>query len=988
MTTPAAPVDRFRRLEEIFHGAIELPPERRGAFLDGACGSDARLRAEVEAMLEVDESGATLAPAVGGEARLLAESIVEAPPPLATGARLGRYEIVGPLGAGGMGEVWRARDSRLGREVAIKVLPRRLTADPAALQRFEREARAVASLSHPNILALHEFERDGETLYAVTELLEGETLRERLAKGPATARKTREWGAQIAQALAAAHDHGIVHRDVKPENLFLTRSGVVKLLDFGIVRLQTPLAAGGRESLKTGTGLVIGTLGYMAPEQLRGETIDARADVFALGGVLYELLTGERPFEAGSIGKTVSAILYHDPPRLETLAETVSPELVRIVRRCLEKRPDHRFQNAHDLAFALAGGESAPHITTAPTMAIAAAAGERRAATPAARRRRLAALVAGGLATAAALVLLGWLAAPPASAPKLRPLSYSGQDWGAAVSPDGRVVAFVSRRDGEPRIWLRSLATGEEAALTSGPDEAPRFSPDGAGLLFARHEEGGSSLYRVPVLGGEPRLVVRGATEGDWSPDGKRVCFVRHRLGRGSMLGVAGADGGDETVVLTRSDVVGLATPRWAPRGERIAVVISGALPGLPDQLWIVDAGDHDRRQVVPTQPGGIISAPAWLRGGRGIVYAQAEQVSMFNAASRLVVQGLPRGRPRVLLSYPNLTRSVDLLANGGVVLDVISRRAHLREVAIAGDRAATQPGPLADAEPRWVSRGDVIDRQPVYSPDGRRVVFSSSRGGNLDLWAFERASGALHRLTDDPATDWDPVFTPDGRRLLWSSNRSGTFEIWSAAADGTGARQLTRDGHGAENPTVSRDGWVVYAGGSPQQYGIWRMRLDGSRASLVMRRDLINHPEVSPDGRVVAYHQTNRGAVEVRLVRVEDGEPVGKPLLLRGSSVARSTVLALNPTSVGRLRWQRDGRAVLVVTVDDEGHTGVSVAPLGADGGFAGTLRPLAGFGHELQPESLGLAPDGTALTVSIPDFTMSLLAVERLPGVERSGG
>ncbi|HXT50661.1 MAG TPA: serine/threonine-protein kinase, partial [Thermoanaerobaculia bacterium] len=229
---------------------------------------------------------------------------------LAPGVRLGRYEVLAPLGAGGMGEVWRARDRRLGREVAIKVLPQRLTADPAALQRFEREARAVAALSHPNILAIHDFERDGETHFAVTELLEGESLRERLRAGPVPPRRVREWGAQVARALAAAHDRGLVHRDVKPENLFLTTSGAVKLLDFGLARQQSgPQAetAVAGESALTTDGMVVGTVGYMAPEQLRGEAVDGRADLFALGCVLYELLTGERAFAAGSAAEVIGA---------------------------------------------------------------------------------------------------------------------------------------------------------------------------------------------------------------------------------------------------------------------------------------------------------------------------------------------------------------------------------------------------------------------------------------------------------------------------------------------------------------------------------------------------------------------------------------------------------------------------------------------------------------------------------------------------------
>jgi Tol biopolymer transport system component len=903
------------------------------------------------------------------------------------GDRLGPFEILSPLGAGGMGEVWRARDTRLGREVAIKLLPARLAEDADALARFEREARAVAGLSHPNILALHDFARQdghaesGPIVYAVTELLDGESLGQRLEAGPLPARKVREWGAQAARALGAAHDRGIVHRDVKPDNLFITKSGVVKLLDFGLARQElTEAQAGSPETWKTQAGMVFGTVGYISPEMIRSEPVDGRSDIFSLGCVLYEMLTGERSFHRDTAVETLTAILVEEPPSLELISAGATPELARIIRHCLEKRPEERFQNAHDLAFALAGREGASRADDATAVL-------GRPGWVAARRRRWRPLAAGAALLAVAALVAGRLTAPAPAVPKLKPLSYSGRDWGPAVSPDGRTLAFVSRRDGVPRIWRRELATGEEAALTSGPDDAPRFSPDGASVLFARHEGGTTSLLRVAELGGEPRRVIPDAMEGDWSPDGARVCFVRQGAAGAWVVGVASADGSDERIVAAPRDRRSLAAPRWSPRGDRIAVVASGALASVGDELRLIDVEgkgvDDTGGRVLPVPPGGSISAPAWLRDGRSLLYAQSEQVTLYTPASRLVVQGVGGGQPRVLLSFPQVVRTVDVLGSGSAVIDLVTRRAHLRELPLPPPGAS----PTGMGEGRWLTEGDTMDRQPAYSPDGARVVFSSSRSGNLDVWAVERTSGAVRRLTDDAADDWDPGFSADGKRLLWSSNRSGHFEIWTADADGRAARQLSRDGFDAESPTATPDGWVTYVSQHPQKRGLWKMRLDGSAAQWLVRDPVVSHPEVSPDGRFVAYHtQAAGGRVGLRVVRLADGAPVGGTLHVRDSAIAKGTVLVLNPASIGRLRWARDGRGLLVVTVDPENRTGVSFAPVGSGLDPRAPLRPVAGFTPELQPESLGVSPDGTSLTVSVPAFAMTLLGVEGLAEVEPS--
>ncbi|MDQ3486941.1 MAG: protein kinase, partial [Acidobacteriota bacterium] len=387
---------------------------------------------------------------------------------LNAGARLGSYEILGPLGAGGMGEVYRARDGRLDREVAIKVLSAALAPDPIALARFEREAMSVAKLSHPNILAIFEFVQDGGNAYVVTELIDGETLRSRLTPGPLAPRRAVAYALQIAKGIAAAHARGIVHRDLKPENVMITRDDQVKILDFGLAK---PIDAGPPESemtrgggLTTSTGTVLGTFGYMAPEQVRGLAVDHRADMFAFGAVLYEMLSGVRAFKGETAADTMTAILTRDPPDLDTTAAGISPALERIVRRCLEKTPDLRFQSANDLAFALETLSTVSSSTTALSTALPSP-------------RSVASWLPWSVAAFAVLVATAsWFARGSQSAPPELPWSQftrltelAGEEKSPTLSPDGGTVAYAVRVNGSWDIYAQRVGGRNSSPIASDP---------------------------------------------------------------------------------------------------------------------------------------------------------------------------------------------------------------------------------------------------------------------------------------------------------------------------------------------------------------------------------------------------------------------------------------------------------------------------------------------------------------------------------------
>ncbi len=943
--------ERWQRVQDVFREALERRPEERAQFVATACGEDALLRHEVESLLEShQEAGDFLeAPAwSGGAARV------------APGTRLGPYEIGAMLGAGGMGEVYRARDERLGRDVAVKVLPADLVASPDRLRRFEQEARAASALNHPQILAVYDVGREGDTPFLVTELLQGTSLAQRLQQGPVPVRRALEWTAQAARGLGAAHERGIVHRDIKPANLFITGEGQLKILDFGLAKatrdaaLEPPQGPAGATDHDTSPETPVGTAGYMSPEQVRGEPVDARSDQFSLGCVAYELLTGAAPFRRPTVAQSLSAVLTDEPAAVSEHPR-VPRDVAWIVERCLAKDPQDRYASTRDLArdLELALGRLSSPSGVRP------------------RRPRNASWLTALLATVAlaALGALAWRARPVevAPTPVTHYLTYSGSDASPAASPDGRTLAFSSARDGRRRIWMMQTAAGSEVPLTAGDDDHPRFSPDGTFLLFARRAGNRVSLYRVPALGGEPRLLIDDAFFGDISPDGRRIGFVRFEIASDwtTVLSTASIDGSDVRV-LARLPGRALAPPRFAPDGASLAVPIASLQGGQGRTLFLVDASSG---RYQPIGPPGVATAEGvtWASGST-LAFAQRQvAVSVYNTSSSTVVlQDVTSPARRTVLSLPVDVSLLDAAGPGRVALEARSFRVGLRELAL---------DPARPHEPRWLTRGTSSDREPVYEPAGEWIVFSSNRGGNLDLWATSRRTGAVRRLTEDAAQDWDPAFTRDGK-LLWSNDRSGNFEVWIAEADGRGARRVTRDGVDAENPTEAADGWIVYASGNPAALGIHKIRRDGRDGTRLVAGNL-QMPEVSPDGSLVAYvADLGSDRAVLRVARVADGQvlPFSIPL---------PAWVPAGDVDVGRCRWLPHGRALAFVGREEGGAYAIYVQDFDPNGATGGRRR-LAALEAGLAAESLGISPDGAHLTVAYLDLTSNLMLAENVPGIE----
>ena len=881
---------------------------------------------------------------------------------LSAGTRLGPYEILAPLGAGGMGEVYRARDTRLERDVAVKVLPERLAANAVALARFASEAKAVAAISHPNILALFDVGEADGVRYAVSELLEGETLGTAMGSGRLPPRRALDIARQVAEGLAAAHGKGIVHRDVKPDNVFLTKDGHAKVLDFGLARQEAPRHEAGDTRSPTLaavsiTGVVVGTVAYMSPEQARADTVDFRSDQFSLGAVLYEMLSGAQPFAAPSLPETMTAIIREEPEPLATRAPNVPAPVCWLVERLLSKQPSERYDSTRDLARDLKG--LADRLSASTVQSQASRRGSRSA--PRGPRRGLP-LAAGAALLVALGAVIGRRTAPPPLPPaRLRYITSSGRDGTPAISPDGRLCAFASWRNGVSRIWLKQLADGSEIALTEGPDTAPRFTADSTSVFFIRQEASGSALYRVSALGGASQRVLADAMEADVSADGVRIAFVRTRVsptGRIQELRVEGGDGTGERLVDTVETLL-VRSPRWSPDGKWIATARGQLGAGSPWAVVLVNPVTAEKR-VLPA-PGGLgeFSNVAWTRDGRSLVYGHRDQAIVPASPGAYYLQDVATGALREIAFSLGVGQGLDIAGPGRLIVESLSIPTNLLEIPLAG----------AGLPRRWLTQGSHINFQPVVSGDGATLVFTSNQEGNSDIWELTRRSGSVRRLTSHPASDADVFRSRDAKALLWASTRTGHFEIWGAGGDGSAPRRISDDGGDAENPSLSPDGnTIVYVSFAAQKRGIWTIRPDGTNAKL-LAAGLNILPEISPDGAWVSFVRPGT-ASEIQVVRLGDGSLVSRmPSLPPGRGFI-----------TGRHRWLPDGRHIAFLGGDGPG-TALFVQDVVPGQDTSGTRRKLATFEPDVELHSFALAPDMSFAVVAARQATSNLLEIAGLP-------
>lgn len=910
--------ERFQQIQELFHAALKLPAAERQAFLNARCGQDQSLRQEVESLLAEDANAFDFLKTDLGASRIS----------LPIGTRLGPYEISGAIGAGGMGDVYRARDTRLHRDVAIKVLPEGFASNPERISRFQREAQLLAALNHPHIAAIYGLEESNSGLALVIELVEGPTLAERMAQGPIATGQALEIAKQIAEAFEAAHERGIVHRDLKPANVKITNEGAVKVLDFGLGKaLSTGSGSGDPGSSQTATlartqaGMILGTAAYMSPEQARGAAVDKRADIWAFGVVLYEMLTGERLFPGDTISDTVAAVLTKEPDW-----NRVPANVQRLLRRCLEKDPKRRLRDIADAWALLDEGRQAPAANSRAPWAIAAA-------------------MAVALAFAS---WIAWRATRPIQAP-LQPLVRLDVDLGSDVSlgsergasvilsPDGTRLVYVSHGARiQPRLFSRKLDETRAVEMPGTEDAyAPFFSPDGQWVAF--FAEG--KLKKVSVQGGPPIALCRApiGCGGGWGEDGNIV--VAQDISALSRIPSSG--GVPEKITELAPGESSHRWPQILPGGQAVLFSSYASMSGVEGtNIEVLSLRDRRRKTL---QRGG--SWGRYVPSGHLVYMNHGTLLAVPFDPDRLEVRGSP---------HPMLEGIAYSMATGAAQLDfseagtVVYRSGG----AIGGLVTVQLLEASGKTSPLLATPGHYMS--PAMSPDGSRLALTSAG----DIWIYEPRRDSMMRLTFTGGYS-NPHWTPDGRYLVFF----GAEGISWTRADGTGNPQPLLQSKNNPNawsftPDGKRLAFVQFDAASGAD--IWTVPVEsdggglraGKPEAFLQTQFNERGPAFSPDGRWLAYLSDESGSLQVYVRAFPD----------------RSHKIRVSSSESSPPLWSPSGRELFFINMDQQ----IMVAACRIEGDSLLAEKPRLWSERRLAnvapPWSYAVAPDGKGMVALMP--------------------
>ena len=1003
--------ERWQHIDSVFHAALERPPEERARFLKEACAGDEAARSEIEALIMAHEqSGEFLdRPAYEGPNKTLSAQPLKQTP----GTILGHYKILGALGEGGMGQVYLALDTRLGRKIALKLLPPEFTSDGGRVRRFEQEARAASALSHPNVCVIHEIGGTADGLqFIAMEYIEGMTLRQRIAQKRLKLSESLDIAIQTATGLAVAHAAGIIHRDIKPENVMLRSDGLVKILDFGLAKLterqtiETETEPLMRSLAQTGPGMIMGTVAYMSPEQARGLPVDARTDIWTLGVVLYEMVVGQQPFSGPTPSDLLVSILEQEPPRVTHKLGEAPAELERILRKALKKDPEERYQVVKDMALDLKSlSQELKHeaalehaATPAPTAEAQIAAGAAQAAVAtheklSARTDEVSAarwassaeyfvseikrhkvttwLILATIVIAAAGIVFWYKlsnhnqAVAPLSAKlfqhtSMRKLTTNGNALVAAISPNGKYVAYVTferpsspQATGKSSLWIRQVTTTGNIQIVRPAEvwyQSVTFSPDGDYVFYVVTDtQNATALYKVPALGqgGSPIKIMGGVTSGvSLSPNGKQITFVRHDPAhKEARLMVADADGTNEQILATRKSPESFgrgpftARPAWSPDGKVIACSVwVPDSQGLYANVLAVNVSDRVEKVLLPHRWSEVTDV-SWLSDGSGLLMNAKEQEASF---WQLWLLSYPGGEARRITGdLSDYDRSVNLTADSTALISMQEQT--LSNIWISPNGHGGRATQITSGAGRYFDLSWTADGQILYASDA---------SGSAEIWEMESDGTGAKQLTAGTGRNYGPIASPDGRYIIFHSTRLGrTFHIWRMDADGNNPKQLTSGNTESTFAQISPDGqWVVYTQiVSTGAQNVWKVSIDGGTPVQLTDKDSLR-PSISPDGKMIACWQSDNqpsptwhialipfaGGPPLKLLEIPPGEAAswGQPLLWSPDGSAVTYVDQLNavnnvwsqpidgrkPTQLTDFKsdqifsfnWSRDGKLVL----------------------------------------------------------------------------
>ena len=952
--------ERLRQIEELYHAALELPPDERDAFIKVSCGSDKELRREIDSLLGVKQSSNNFfdTPPLSLAAEMFSQR--ERQDSLA-GKAISHYKIIRLLGEGGMGQVYLAQDTKLHRQIALKVLTSQFESDAERVKRFKQEARAVSALNHPNIITIYSIEETEAGSFIATEFIEGQTLRERIADRPLLWQDAVKIAIQITGALKTSHSVGIIHRDLKPANIMIRRDGIVKVLDFGLAKL-TGLDSGDAETREhTAPNRLMGTINYMSTEQVLGEPVDERTDIFSFGVVLYEMLSGEMPFAGASDAAIYNATINKVLPSLRESNDAIPAELDHIVKCAMEKDPDRRYQTFSELRADLKSilresqtgsfDNAATKINMRPI---------KTSDLGIAKSRKPIIWISASLLILALAVAGYWkyfyVQSPTLNhfqSIKLDVLTAHGLASSVAISPDGRYIAYAKDEDGKESLWLRQTASAGDTQIVP-PGQAKydyvRFSRDGNFLYFVGTEGAGqpSSLFQITTLGRNLRKLLTGVdSQVSFSPDGTQIAFIRISEGDNSII-IAGEQGGNERILVTRKypKVYGDEVS-WSPDGKLIAVPTLTRGATYAGGMAVVDVATG-KETPIPLKEEKLlrISQLEWTSDGKGLIYTP--YAADMGQRYQIRYAAYPSGEVQ------NVTNDLSSYENFSLTADSQTMVAIQREYSMG--IWLTQPNDFSSTVSiNSKTAADDGERGITWTKDGK-IVFVSSEGGAQNIWRMEADGSNPTPLTKDYSYGkMLPSLSIGGDSITYFSRavNLATKELlpgntfFQMDTDGQNAHRVVEIGDAAFAAASANEDWVVYTSRADGKFRIWKVPLKGGAPVQLTDIDSIS-PAISHDGKTVAYFIREKGKpLKLGISSIDGGAPL------------KTIELPATTNSEAGIAWNKTGNGILFVNTLGT-TSNICTQPL--DGAKP---TPLTEF-KEFQIAAFALNPQGNRLAIA----------------------